>query len=134
MREDPEVSALVADALRDDGVTVLTGHRAIRCGIDGGRWIEVERDGAAAASADQIIVAVGRSARLEEFGLDRLGIETDRTIVTNALPARPLSHILAAGDVAGPFSSPMPHPTRHGSPARSTRCSAPSGGSGSMTA
>lgn len=104
MREDPEVSALVADALRDDGVTVLAGHRAIRCGIDGGRWIEVERDGAARRIGfDQIIVAVGRSARLEGFGLDRLGIETDRTIVTNAFLQTRFPHILAAGDVAGPF-------------------------------
>jgi uncharacterized membrane protein YdjX (TVP38/TMEM64 family)/thioredoxin reductase len=30
-REDPEVADLVADALRRDGVVVLTGHQAVRC-------------------------------------------------------------------------------------------------------
>ncbi|MFP3353877.1 BCCT family transporter, partial [Pseudoalteromonas sp. SIMBA_153] len=32
---------------------------------------------------DELLCAVGRSARLEGYGLEALGIETNRTIVTN---------------------------------------------------
>ena len=71
LREDPEVAELVSSALRADGVTVLTGHKSTGCGRDNGEtWIEVEKDGATTRIPfDRIIVAVGRSARLEGFGL-----------------------------------------------------------------
>lgn len=105
MREDAEISDLVAGALQTDGVRVLTGHRALRCGVDDhGRWIEVEQGGAVQRLAfDRIIVAVGRSARLEGFGLEELGIPTGRTVETNAFLQTRFPNILAAGDVAGPF-------------------------------
>ncbi|MEH6788516.1 MAG: FAD-dependent oxidoreductase [Paracoccus sp. (in: a-proteobacteria)] len=105
LREDPEVTELVSSALRADGVTVLTGHKATGCGRDNGEtWIEVEKDGATTRIPfDRIIVAVGRSARLEGFGLDRLGIAADRTIETNEYLETRFPNILAAGDVAGPF-------------------------------
>ncbi|CAM3049971.1 FAD-dependent oxidoreductase [Paracoccus nototheniae] len=105
MREDPDASDLVTASIRADGVTVLTGHRAARCGIDEhGKWIEVDQDGAThRIPFDQIIVAVGRSARLTGFGLQELGIASDRTIGTNDYLQTRFPNILAAGDVAGPF-------------------------------
>ena len=104
MREDAEVSELVAASLRADGVRVLTGHKAIRCGADDGHWIEVEREGEVQRIPfDRIIVAVGRSARLEGFGLEELGIPVGRTIETNEFLQTRFPNILAAGDVAGPF-------------------------------
>lgn len=103
-REDPEVSDLVAAALRDDGVTVLTGHRALACGNDGVRWIDVAGDGTTTRIVfDQIVVAVGRSARLQGFGLEELGIATGRAIEVNEFLETRFPNILAAGDVAGPF-------------------------------
>ncbi|MDQ1901627.1 FAD-dependent oxidoreductase [Paracoccus sp. WLY502] len=103
-REDSEVSDLVAAALRDDGVTVLTGHRALACGQDGDRWIDVAGDDTTTRIAfDQIIVAVGRSARLQGFGLEDLGIATGCTIEVNDFLETRFPNILAAGDVAGPF-------------------------------
>lgn len=102
-REDPEVSDAIAASLRADGVTVLTGHRAIRCGIDGDRWIEVQGDDTRRIAFDRIIVAVGRSARLTGFGLEELGITADRTLDTNEFLETRFPNILAAGDVAGPY-------------------------------
>jgi pyruvate/2-oxoglutarate dehydrogenase complex dihydrolipoamide dehydrogenase (E3) component/uncharacterized membrane protein YdjX (TVP38/TMEM64 family) len=52
---------------------------------------------------DEIIVAVGRKARLSGYGLEELAIETERTIVTNDYLQTLYPNIFAAGDVAGPY-------------------------------
>ena len=52
---------------------------------------------------DEIIVAVGRKARLTGYGLEELGIETRKTIVTNDYLETLYPNIFAAGDVAGPY-------------------------------
>lgn len=104
MREDPEVSELVRASMQADGVTVLTDHKATGCGHDGDKWIEVAHAGTTRRIAfDEIIVAVGRSARLTGFGLEELGIAGDRTIETNDYLETRFPNILAAGDVAGPY-------------------------------
>ncbi|WP_062763482.1 FAD-dependent oxidoreductase [Falsirhodobacter sp. alg1] len=104
MREDPEISELVRESMVADGVDVLTNHKAVTCGHDGAKWIEVEHDGQTQRiEFDEIIVAVGRSARLTGFGLEDIGIPTDRTVETNEYLETRFPHILAAGDVAGPY-------------------------------
>jgi pyruvate/2-oxoglutarate dehydrogenase complex dihydrolipoamide dehydrogenase (E3) component/uncharacterized membrane protein YdjX (TVP38/TMEM64 family) len=104
-REDDEVSAAARAALEADGVTVLTGHEAVACGRDEGeKWIEVAAGGATRRIAfDEILVAVGRAARLEGYGLETLGIPTGRVIETNEYLETLYPNIYAAGDVAGPF-------------------------------
>ena len=105
IREDEEVSALAEHALKADGVTVLTGHKATRCGVsDGEKWIEVEAEGKTRRIAfDDLLVAVGRAARLEGYGLEELGIPTGKVIETNEYLETLYPNILAAGDVAGPY-------------------------------
>jgi len=105
IREDEEVSALVKEALEADGVTVLTDHKAVACGVsEGEKWIEVEHGGETRRIAfDEMIAAVGRAPRLAGFGLEDLGIETGRVVETNAYLETLLPNILAAGDVAGPY-------------------------------
>ena len=44
-----------------------------------------------------------RQANLTGFGLEKVGIETNRTVVTNELLQTKYPNILAAGDVAGPY-------------------------------
>jgi len=103
--EDEEVSALAKRALEDSGVSVLTGHKALRCGVDGERkFIVVEADGAEKRiEFDQLLCAVGRVARLEGYGLKELGIPFGKTIETNEYLQTIYPNILACGDVAGPF-------------------------------
>lgn len=105
IREDEEVSALVRASLEADGVAVLTGHKALTCGVtEGERWIEVEHQGEIRRIGfDEIIVAVGRAPRLNGFGLEELGIGTDRVVETNEYLETLYPNILAAGDVAGPY-------------------------------
>lgn len=104
-REDEEVSELARASLCRDGVAVLTGHNALRCERDGEhKFIIVEHDGVEQRIAfDALICAVGRVARLSGYGLEELGIQTERTIVTNDYLETLYPNIYAAGDVAGPY-------------------------------
>lgn len=105
IREDEEVSAAAKEALEKDGVQVLTEHKALRCEIqDGKKQLIVENQGnEIAIEFDDLICAVGRVARLSGYGLDTLGIDTERTVVTNEYLQTLYPNIYAAGDVAGPF-------------------------------
>jgi pyruvate/2-oxoglutarate dehydrogenase complex dihydrolipoamide dehydrogenase (E3) component len=100
-REDEDVSAFVAETLAAEGVNILTGHNAVRC--DGKTLVVSSGEGEATLPFDEIIVAVGRKARLTDYGLEELGIPTDRTVVTNGYLETLYPNIFAAGDVAGPY-------------------------------
>ncbi|MDO9596290.1 MAG: FAD-dependent oxidoreductase [Azoarcus sp.] len=108
-REDSEVSALVRAALEHDGVTVLTGHRALRCeterdGSEVRKFIVVEHAGLQhRIEFDALLCAVGRAPRLSGYGLEDLGIPVERTVITNDYLETLYPNIFAAGDVAGPY-------------------------------
>ena len=105
IREDAEVSAVARAAMEADGVAVLTGHQAVACGVTKGeKWVEVEaEDGKRRIPFDDLIVAVGRAARLTGFGLEDLGIPAKRVVETNEYLETIYPNIYAAGDVAGPY-------------------------------
>jgi pyruvate/2-oxoglutarate dehydrogenase complex dihydrolipoamide dehydrogenase (E3) component/uncharacterized membrane protein YdjX (TVP38/TMEM64 family) len=108
-REDAEVSELARAALVRDGVEVLTSHKALRCEQEaqGGtvhKYLVVEHGGVERRIAfDALVCAVGRVARLQGYGLENLGIPTQRTVVTNEYLETLYPNIYAAGDVAGPY-------------------------------
>lgn len=104
-REDKDVSSFAKASLERDGVTVLTGHTALRCIKDAqGKAVIVEHAGEEKRiDYDVLICAVGRKARLAGYGLENLGIKTDRTITTNEYLETIYPNIFAAGDVAGPY-------------------------------
>jgi|688.fasta_scaffold35744_5 pyruvate/2-oxoglutarate dehydrogenase complex dihydrolipoamide dehydrogenase (E3) component/uncharacterized membrane protein YdjX (TVP38/TMEM64 family) len=105
IREDDEVSQHALDALRADGVNVLCNHKALRCEARGGKkHLVVEFKGQEIAlEYDQLICAVGRTARLKGFGLEDIGVPTSRTVDTNEYLETLYPNIFAAGDVAGPY-------------------------------
>ncbi len=105
IREDEEVSALAQASLEADGVAVLTGHKALRCEVvNGEKTLVVEHGGAEQRIGfDQFICALGRVARLTGYGLEELGIPTNRTVETNEYLQTLYPNIYAAGDVAGPY-------------------------------
>ena len=107
IREDPEVSEIVARSLQKDGVAVLTGHKAKQVIVENGEKILVcEYNGAEVRLPfDQILVAVGRTANVSGFGLEELGIATrpNKTIETNDYLQTLYPNIFACGDVAGPY-------------------------------
>ena len=107
LREDPEVSDLVAASLRVDGVNVLTSHQAIRVDACEGekRLIVRHGDEELPIAFDQLLCAVGRRPRVTGYGLEELGIPLtpQKTIQTNAFLQTLYPNIYAVGDVAGPF-------------------------------
>jgi pyruvate/2-oxoglutarate dehydrogenase complex dihydrolipoamide dehydrogenase (E3) component/uncharacterized membrane protein YdjX (TVP38/TMEM64 family) len=104
-REDDEVSAVAADSLRAAGVDLRLGvavQRAEASAAGAPDGVLHLADGAAVAF-DRLLVAVGRSARLQGFGLEALGIRAGRTIETNEYLETLHPNIYACGDVAGPW-------------------------------
>jgi pyruvate/2-oxoglutarate dehydrogenase complex dihydrolipoamide dehydrogenase (E3) component len=73
----------------------------VRC--EGKALIVRARGEEAAIPFDEIVIAVGRKARLTGYGLEELGIETGLTVVTNNYLQTLYPNIFAAGDVAGPY-------------------------------
>ncbi len=105
VREDEEVSLLARDALQADGVRVLTGHQALRCERRGADKILVASAQGQEVEMvfDALVCAVGRLARLQGYGLEDIGVPTQRTVETNEYLQTLYPNIYAAGDVAGPY-------------------------------
>jgi len=107
MREDPEISAMVAKKFRDEGIEVLAGHAAKAFRIENGEKLLIaEHDGAEVRIAfDVLLCAAGRVANTEGYGLEALGIPVtrQRTVETNEFLQTAYPNIYACGDVAGPY-------------------------------
>ena len=105
VREDPEVSELVARRFASEGVAVLLNHRAKQFLVENGEKILLAEHAGAELRIpfDAVLVAVGRAANLKGYGLEELGIPTGRTVETNEFLQTRYPNIYAAGDVAGPF-------------------------------
>jgi pyruvate/2-oxoglutarate dehydrogenase complex dihydrolipoamide dehydrogenase (E3) component/uncharacterized membrane protein YdjX (TVP38/TMEM64 family) len=105
IREDTEVSVLAAKSLQTDGVRLLTSHKALRCEREGDhKYLVVSHQGIEQRIGfDALICAVGRVARLQGYGLEDIGVPTERTVTTNEYLQTLYPNIYAAGDVAGPY-------------------------------
>ena len=105
LKEDLEVSEFATESLKESGVNILTSHQALRCEMkDGKKFIIVKHnEEEIEIEYDQLLCAVGRSARLTGYGLEELGIETNRTIITNEYLETLYPNIFAAGDIVGPY-------------------------------
>ncbi|MGM0453747.1 MAG: dihydrolipoyl dehydrogenase [Thermodesulfobacteriota bacterium] len=106
-REDPDVAEYMRRRFASEGVTVLTDHKARAVEVENGEKILVcEHDGAdVRVEFDAILVAVGRKANAEGFGLEEIGVtlDPDGTIATDEYLRTRVPNIFCAGDVAGPY-------------------------------
>ena len=107
-REDPEVSEMVRERFESEGIRVLTGHKATEFGAAGGeKYLLCENTEGKQVRLvyDQVLLALGRRARVKGFGLEELGVriapsgtvEADEFLRTN------FPNIYVCGDVAGPY-------------------------------
>jgi pyruvate/2-oxoglutarate dehydrogenase complex dihydrolipoamide dehydrogenase (E3) component/uncharacterized membrane protein YdjX (TVP38/TMEM64 family) len=107
IREDPEVSEMVTTRFREDGVDVRVETRAKRFLVEGGEKVLLaEHQGAdVRIPFDQVLVAVGRVANTQGYGLEELGIPVtkSRTVEVDANMQTRYPNIFACGDVAGPY-------------------------------
>jgi pyruvate/2-oxoglutarate dehydrogenase complex dihydrolipoamide dehydrogenase (E3) component/uncharacterized membrane protein YdjX (TVP38/TMEM64 family) len=103
-REDPEISELVRRQFVEEGIDVLTAHRAV--GFQGKSTLLCEGEGGQKRiEFDALLCAVGRVPNTEGYGLEELGIPLTkaRTVETNDYLQTLFPNIYACGDVAGPY-------------------------------
>jgi pyruvate/2-oxoglutarate dehydrogenase complex dihydrolipoamide dehydrogenase (E3) component len=98
--EEPESSAVAAEALARDGVKALTGVRAKRVEYENGRFQVALSDGST-ATADQLLVATGRAARLEGLGLETIGLDPTQRYLQTDEWMRAGDKVWGVGDVTG---------------------------------
>jgi pyruvate/2-oxoglutarate dehydrogenase complex dihydrolipoamide dehydrogenase (E3) component/uncharacterized membrane protein YdjX (TVP38/TMEM64 family) len=106
-REDPEISDMVMQRFRKEGINVLVGHKAKEFRVENGEKVLVaECDGKdVRIPFDQLLCAVGRIANTKGYGLEELGIPLSktRTVESNEYLQTIYPNIYACGDVAGPY-------------------------------
>jgi pyruvate/2-oxoglutarate dehydrogenase complex dihydrolipoamide dehydrogenase (E3) component len=104
-REDVEIADMVLQRFRAEGIDVRVGTKAKSVIADGGqKYLVCEKDGKEERLPfDQILVAVGRAARLKGYGLQELGVKTGKTIEVNEFLQTNFPSIYACGDVTGPY-------------------------------
>ena len=104
-REDEDAAALVQQRFIAEGVDVRVNHKAKQFYQDQGENILLcEHNGEdVRIPFDQVLVAVGRIANTQGYGLEELGIPAERVVQTNQFLQTLYPNIYACGDVAGPF-------------------------------
>ncbi len=107
IREDPEVSEAVMNQFKQEGVDLRVGHTAKEFIIEKGEKILIaEHEGQSVKIPfDQVLVAIGRAANVQGYGVEEMGIALSprKTIETNAFQETNYPNIYACGDVAGPY-------------------------------
>ena len=103
-REDADASAIIEQTLADEGVQILTGHRATRIDPEA-ITLDTAAEPGKRVAFDRVLVAVGRRARSAGFGLEDVGVKFNRdgTIAVNAALRTAAPTIYACGDVIGPY-------------------------------
>jgi len=107
-REDSDASQQVNRQLQNDGIEVLTGHRAVEFQRDGNSTallVAGTNDQQQKIAFDRVLIAVGRRANVTGFGLEELGVPVaeNGTLVVNEYLQTRFPNIYACGDVAGPY-------------------------------
>ena len=96
--DEPEAGDLLRSAFEEEGITVHTDTAVDRVEGDPGDRVRAVLSDGTQLVADQVLVAVGRTPRLEGLGLDAAGID-----ISNGLPLdgrmRVADGIWAMGDV-----------------------------------
>jgi dihydrolipoamide dehydrogenase len=104
--EDAEIAAFARKAFEKQGIKIFTGAKvtkldkksdSVTATIDGGKG------GTQTLTVDRVVSAVGVVGNIENLGLEKLGIKTDRGIITvDNLNRTSVPGIYAIGDVSGP--------------------------------
>ncbi|MHB8690262.1 MAG: dihydrolipoyl dehydrogenase family protein [Solirubrobacteraceae bacterium] len=101
-REDPRVSELILEALRQDGIEVHTGAQVSKVSAAGGGYRTIDLGpGQGPIRTRELIVATSRRPRIDGLGLDSVGIEPGPKGIEVDERCRAAEGIWAIGDVTG---------------------------------
>lgn len=103
--EDADTAQLLAARLAEEGVDTKLNHKALRFEQRKGESVLIaDYKGEEVAFAfDKVLIAIGRQPNITGFGLEELGIETNKTVTTNPFLQTNFPNIYACGDVVGPY-------------------------------
>jgi dihydrolipoamide dehydrogenase len=99
-REPRPLGEALADALRRDGIELALGVHATAASAEGNRYI-LELDDGRKLSGDRLLVATGRRPRVENIGLESVGIEANPRGIPVDSHLRAGERLWAIGDVNG---------------------------------
>ncbi len=107
-KEDAEISQYVREKLLNEGMDLKLGYPPQRCErVNGEHQLIVKApDGQELALPfDCLLIATGRKANVEGFGLEALQLDTDKdgTLRVNEFLQTRFPNVYACGDVAGPY-------------------------------
>jgi dihydrolipoamide dehydrogenase len=103
--EDAEIAALARKRFEKQGIRILTGAKVTKVDKSADAVTATVEDGKGtqAITAERIISAAGVVGNVEDLGLEKLGVKTDRgTILTDGCGRTNVPGLYAIGDVAGP--------------------------------
>jgi pyruvate/2-oxoglutarate dehydrogenase complex dihydrolipoamide dehydrogenase (E3) component/uncharacterized membrane protein YdjX (TVP38/TMEM64 family) len=106
-REDEDAAAEVAARFAHEGIRIAVGHKALRVAVrDGVQHLVCEHAGRdVELPFDRLLLALGRRANVEGFGLEALGVRLNpnATIEADALMRTNFPNIHVCGDATGPY-------------------------------
>jgi len=104
--EDAEIAAFARKSFEKQGIKIMTGAKVTKLDKKGdGVTAEIEdaKGQKSSLAVERVISAVGVVGNVENLGLEKLGVKTDRgTIVIDGHCRTNVPGIYAIGDVAGP--------------------------------
>jgi pyruvate/2-oxoglutarate dehydrogenase complex dihydrolipoamide dehydrogenase (E3) component len=104
--EEPELSKMLGDILKEEGVDLHTSSEVIRAGKDRGiKYVVAMEDGSERRyEAEALLMAVGRTARVVDLGLQQAGVEMEGLYVAADSQLRTSApNIWSIGDVNGGY-------------------------------
>jgi pyruvate/2-oxoglutarate dehydrogenase complex dihydrolipoamide dehydrogenase (E3) component len=105
-REPAPLGEALGEALRRDGVEVAVGMSVISARREGGDFV-LGFDGGQEVRGDQLLVATGRRPRVDDIGLETVGVKADRHGIPVDSYLRAGERLWAIGDVNGVW--PLTH-------------------------
>ena len=104
--EDAEIAGLARKAFEKQGIKILTGAKVTRLDRKSDSvtaTIDDGKGGTQSLTVERVISAVGVTGNIENLGLEKLGVKTERgTIAIDGFCRTSVPGIYAIGDVAGP--------------------------------
>ncbi|MEZ5234094.1 MAG: FAD-dependent oxidoreductase [Acidimicrobiales bacterium] len=102
-REEPEASAVVAEALAADGVVIRTGAKVVRVDATADGAAVVHTEHGEPIAGEKVLAAFGRVPSGRGLGLEEIGVQLDErgAVVVQDTMATTVPGIWAAGDVVG---------------------------------
>ncbi|MGQ0815155.1 MAG: dihydrolipoyl dehydrogenase [Gemmatimonadota bacterium] len=103
--EDKDCAAVVEKSYKKRGIDMMVGARLEQAevGKNSVKLMIATKDGAKTLEVERVLVAVGRAAIIDDIGLEKAGVKTDRgSIVVDDQLQTSAKNVFAIGDCARP--------------------------------